>query len=409
MPAPSAAPRDLPKALQIAGGVAIRPAAKIALRLADRMQDDLIAQGWPQGKNLGPEGETARAYRTTERVIRETMRVLEWRGVGNVRRGHSGGLVVTNPSMEGAGRYLGLYLAAKGCGSAEIDRYGKMLLREISGEQPRARQFVRTLVAHTQASMRLTAESALVPDRLSNSNRAVRISYRILQDLNGTDATLTIEDMMDRYHAGRPVLVQALRALESVELIRIVRGRSGGVARCRPTAGAMVRMVLPAFLASGLRRDEFAAILAAANIRCAIGACRGAGRMTALSKLAMDLDEAAFAQGDMAGQVRILRQIASYSGDELSHLLAGAVWYCLARQNVARPARDSGSAQAMVDVTRKLVDAVLSGNPESAGDAARELHRCLDEVVRKSIAAQGEDPHRAAWYAPGETAKAFAN
>ena len=392
MSASSAAPRDLPKALQVAGGVTIRPAAKIALKLANKMQDDLIAEGWPEGKNLGPEGEIARNHRTTERAIREAMRVLEWRGVGSVRRGHAGGLVVASPSTEDAGRFLGLYLAAIKCNSADVGRNGKLLLQEFSREHSRAREFLQSLIDRTQESMLLTQESALGPDRPSTSNRALRISYRILDDLRESGVLLTIDDMMDRYHAGRPVLVQALRALESVELIGIVRGRSGGVVKRQPTAGAMVRTVLPAFLASGLQPLEFAAILAAANLRCAVGACRSAGRMTTLRRMAMELDEQAIARGDVADQVSILRKIASYSGDELSHLFARSVWYYLARQNTGRYTCDLASARLMVDLTRALVDSVLSGNPQAAENACRELYRGLGDVAAKSVEARLEGP-----------------
>lgn len=390
MSAASAAPRDLPKALQAAGGVIVRPAAKIALKLADKMQDGLIAEGWPEGKNLGPEAEVARNYRTTERVIREAMRVLEWRGVGSVRRGHAGGLVVATPSAEDAGRFLGLYLAAIKTSPADVERNGKLLFQELSGGHPKVAEFLRTLIDRTQESMLLISESALSPGTHSASNRALRISYRILLDLDNTGALLTIDDMMDRYHVGRPVLVQALRALESVELIEIVRGRSGGVAKGRPTAGAIVRIMLPAFLASGLKPLEFAAILTAANIRCAIGACGSARRMTALRRLSLELDERAIARGDVKGQIRILRKIASYSGDELSHLFARSVWYYLARQNTGHYACDHASARLLVDLTRKLVDAVLSGNPEAADPACRELYRGLGDVAARSVAAQQE-------------------
>jgi DNA-binding FadR family transcriptional regulator len=302
---------------------------------------------------------------------------------------------------------LGLYLAAIGCGSADIERNGTLLLQEFSGDQPRAGKFVRKLIAQTRESASLTPESALAPDR-SASNRAIRISYRILRDLNETDMLLTIPDMMDRYHAGRPVLVQALRALESVELIRIIRGRSGGAVKCRPTAGTMVRMVLPAFLASGLRQDELAAILAAANVRCAVGACRMAERTVALGKLAAALDASAIARGDLAAQVRILRKIASCSGDELAHLFARTVWYCLARQTSGIYPCDPPSARLMVEVTRNLVDAVASGDSKSAARAARQFHRALDEVIYKAIVAQPEGPPAPAGPAIDESAVAAA-
>jgi DNA-binding FadR family transcriptional regulator len=54
----------------------------------------------------------------------------------------------------------------------------------------------------------------------------------------------------------------------------------------------------------------------------------------------------------------------------------------------------------MVEVTRNLVDAVLSGDPKSADRAARELHRGLDEVVSKATIAQQEGQLRPAGLRP---------
>ena len=104
--------------------------------------------------------------------------------------------------------------------------------------------------------------------------------------------------------------------------------------------------------------------------------------------MGLELDVEAFAQGDMTGQIRILRQIASYSGDELAHLFARSVWYYLARQNTGPYACDTVSARMMVDVTRDLVSSVLSGNPTAAEETCRELHRQLGELAVKSITSQ---------------------
>ena len=149
-----------------------------------------------------------------------------------------------------------------------------------------------------------------------------------------------------------------------------------------------VKALLPAFCASGLTLQEFASILAAANTRCAVAACAAGARMARLGRMGLELDVEAFAQGDMTGQIRILRQIASYSGDELAHLFARSVWYYLARQNTGPYACDTVSARMMVDVTRDLVSSVLSGNPTAAEETCRELHRQLGELAVKSITSQ---------------------
>ncbi len=80
--------------------VAPRPTGgtKLASSVATRIVDDIIAKGWPTGEVLGSETELLERYGVSRAVFREAVRLVEHQGVGRMRRGPGGGLVVTEPT-----------------------------------------------------------------------------------------------------------------------------------------------------------------------------------------------------------------------------------------------------------------------------------------------------------------------
>jgi DNA-binding FadR family transcriptional regulator len=74
--------------------------AKRAAQLADRIIDDVVAQGWPLGDVLGSETELLARYKVSRAVFREAVRLLEHQQVARTRRGPGGGLVITEPTAD---------------------------------------------------------------------------------------------------------------------------------------------------------------------------------------------------------------------------------------------------------------------------------------------------------------------
>jgi len=75
------------------------PTTKFAARVADRMVDEIVSLGWPEGEVLGSEGELIERYGVSRAVFREAVRLVEHAGVARARRGPGGGLVITTPSV----------------------------------------------------------------------------------------------------------------------------------------------------------------------------------------------------------------------------------------------------------------------------------------------------------------------
>lgn len=83
-----------PAAVRSGGG----PRHHLGAALAERVQAEIVAAGWPVGTLIGSEGELCRRYGVGRGTFREAARLLEHHQVARMQRGRSGGLVVTAPS-----------------------------------------------------------------------------------------------------------------------------------------------------------------------------------------------------------------------------------------------------------------------------------------------------------------------
>ncbi len=70
---------------------------KLAEVIASKIEQDIIERGWPTGEVLGSEPDLLERYDVSRGVLREAIRLVEHKQIGRMRRGPSGGLVVTAP------------------------------------------------------------------------------------------------------------------------------------------------------------------------------------------------------------------------------------------------------------------------------------------------------------------------
>ena len=79
-----------------------RDGASAVLRgemLARRMEEEIAAGGLGAGENLGSVRELAARYGAGRSTVCEAIRILERRGLGRMRPGRSGGLILTKPDL----------------------------------------------------------------------------------------------------------------------------------------------------------------------------------------------------------------------------------------------------------------------------------------------------------------------
>jgi DNA-binding FadR family transcriptional regulator len=126
---------------------------KSGLRLAYRITAEVRRRLLPVGASIGPESELVSRYGVSRAVFREAVRMLEFFGVVEVRRGKDGGLVVAQMDPEGT------------IGSA-------LLYLDYAGIDPRQAQALRALLAATGC-------------RGEPGNRALALFERVLARLEG--------------------------------------------------------------------------------------------------------------------------------------------------------------------------------------------------------------------------------
>ena len=75
-------------------------AAKLPERTAYRIRNEIAAKGWPVGTTVGSEADFLDRYAVSRAAFREAVRILEYYGVAEMRRGPGGGLVVGEPELD---------------------------------------------------------------------------------------------------------------------------------------------------------------------------------------------------------------------------------------------------------------------------------------------------------------------
>lgn len=103
---PAAARRSTPTLSKLPD----RGETKLAARIASQIADDVIARGWPVGEVLGSAAEYQERYDVSRAVFREAVRLLEHQQVVRTQRGATGGLIVTEPTLDAVIDAAVLYL-----------------------------------------------------------------------------------------------------------------------------------------------------------------------------------------------------------------------------------------------------------------------------------------------------------
>ena len=107
------------------------PAAKLAARVAQRIEADVVSRGWPVGSVLGSERELCERHGVSRPVMREAVRLTEHHQVARMRRGRNGGLFVVAPDAAPATDALVIYLEYIGL-SVEDLLQARLLLEPLA-------------------------------------------------------------------------------------------------------------------------------------------------------------------------------------------------------------------------------------------------------------------------------------
>ncbi len=155
-----------------------RPGAKSGEALAERIEAEIVEQGWPVGTLLGTEPELLERYGVSRPVLREAIRLLEHHMVAEMRRGAGGGLRVRVPDPSMVTNAAALYLDFKRVRVRQL--YSARILLEARCVE----LAVERLTEEGIAELRAVVERL----RTSDAVQVVELSHeleRLIADLSG--------------------------------------------------------------------------------------------------------------------------------------------------------------------------------------------------------------------------------
>ncbi|QUD90198.1 GntR family transcriptional regulator [Phenylobacterium montanum] len=250
-------------------------AEKGACRVARRIEESLIANGWPRGLSCGSEQALAERFGIGRAVIREAVRILEVRGTARMVRGPRGGLRILEIDPRRTADVLVRFALFFGVTEAQLGEAEKALghvREELEGPEarhgrPAERQHLAVLdffdgvVSSLQRMIRSVDGRAafrplLIPED-GRCSRAQEIAKRMLLECSAEEWTRghrlgSEEDLCFRYGVDRDVFRQAVRILESAGAAETFCGRGHGLVSQAPRTGSVARLVSCLFASSGV-------------------------------------------------------------------------------------------------------------------------------------------------------------
>jgi DNA-binding FadR family transcriptional regulator len=356
--------------LQRATAIPIAKTRTAALALADRFEADIVEQEpVPESRWVfGPEQSLASRYNASSNVVRQALRILEARRIGSMRRGAGGGLALRIPEMTETVQLVALYLEAIDADPGDAMRAAAMLQQTVNHRENGVVLWVQHFVSELQ-TVTLTPSPTQVDEP---ANRALLIARRIIDaarkcEWSDDGVRLgTLDELIEQHASGRPVLLQALRILEDLEMVRVQRGRGGGFLLRKPTPGAIVRAVFPHLRLRRFPLRWSEDLIWSINTINAVAVAQrpGGQALRALDQAIRAVRPEQFQQGDFSLQVRIWRTLADLQGNQVLHVLIRSLFYFQIHSGLAVwPEMPVAQSQRLHALTQVLVDAINSANP----------------------------------------------
>ncbi len=359
-----------------ATGMKLEPAATGAAQLVSRIEAHLAASGWESGSVLGPETALADQFHASPNLVRQALRILESRGLGHMRRGLGGGLVLQTPGEQSVVASFRLYLAAHGHGRTATERAGhstELFLQTCRSDK--ANQVARRLIGQLRAT--LDEPEPTAPGEAISLNRALGIARRLMAEAAagaGQRGWRTIADLSDHFSVGRPVMTQAVRVLEDLEIMSVQRGRSGGLALGLPSVSMPAKVMFGYFAARQFDMDEAAALVWTCNRANALHAATASPERRAQMRiLASELTAEEFITGKPWNQIAILKSLADLADNPVWHMLQRSMFaYQMRARAGATLFKPRAAAVALLGASRRIALMVAEGRAYQAADAIDE-------------------------------------
>lgn len=161
--------------------------------VADRLRRRIVSGELQVGDRLPPEEELTAAFGIARTTLREALRVLEYEGLLEIRRGRGGGPVVTHPTLGPAATALAVSLQLQDTTIGDLDEARRMIEPQVAG---------RLALNHTADDIEAlndaiaAASSAAEADDTTAFGIAVVRLHEMLMERSGNDTLATISRLL---------------------------------------------------------------------------------------------------------------------------------------------------------------------------------------------------------------------
>jgi DNA-binding FadR family transcriptional regulator len=210
-----------------AGGAPQVRAPKTGEMIAERLRRQIARGELAIGERLPPEDELTATYGIARTTLREALRILESQGLLEIRRGRTGGPVVTMPRIGALAEGLAVTLQLRGTTAGDLDAARQLLEPRLAGRLAESHT-ADDLDALREAVARAAA-AAQASDRAAFGEAALGMHETIIARTgNTTLATISglLHALVSRYYlrsAARSDDEQMHRAVRSYrKLVRLI-------------------------------------------------------------------------------------------------------------------------------------------------------------------------------------------
>lgn len=397
-----------------------------AVRIAERIQQDLVQGRVKPGEVLGSEHDLRIRFAVGRETLREAITILEMRGIGRMRRGRRGGFVVGIPDVLLVARSFSGHALLMGTTAPQLAQARGILERIAAPEVPAdspppgrkcASDHTKVIVDALVHSMSTLQEHfrgdtrSYMPHQPTQritvgARRAGQIARNIVAQLAQTPLAPgevrfgSERDLSHRFSISKAIARQVVRLLEDLNVARSQRGSGHGIFVNPPTVHRPAETIGLYLLTHAstpessweiaqMLRIECAQLAASHRFNVREPACGGVS--TALQQLS-DGNR----PYDLEALFLIDRAVESTSGNPLLTLILEGL---KAYSALAQPLRDRRLARFIGDhgeryleLTHEVLTAIKRGDPQAAGQAQRHMNRFFTDHVCCATTGESREP-----------------
>jgi GntR family transcriptional repressor for pyruvate dehydrogenase complex len=176
----------------VGGDAQARP-PKTGEMIAERLRRQIARGELAIGERLPPEDELTATYGIARTTLREALRILESQGLLEIRRGRSGGPVVTMPKIDSLAEGLAVTLQLRGTTAGDLDAARQLLEPRLAGWL--ASSHTDDDLSALRAAVDRAAAAAASSDRTAFGDAALGVHETII-DRAGNNTLATISGLL---------------------------------------------------------------------------------------------------------------------------------------------------------------------------------------------------------------------